>query len=66
MAEIVNLNRFRKGKRREEAKERAAANRVLHGRTKAEREQEAAERRRSADELSGKRLDPEPPGKPRP
>jgi hypothetical protein len=50
MAEIVNLKRARKQKAREAAETEAAANRLTHGRTKAERsltqaEQEAADRK---------------------
>jgi hypothetical protein len=43
VAEIVNLRRFRKERLREQANRRAEENRVLFGRTKAEK---AAERAR--------------------
>lgn len=46
MAEIVNLNRARKARDKADAKAEAAANRVIHGRTKAEREAARAERER--------------------
>jgi hypothetical protein len=42
MAEIVNLRQARKAKAREDKQEQAAANRAKFGRTKAERELEAA------------------------
>lgn len=50
MAEIVNLKRARKQKARAAAETEAAAKRLVHGRTKAERsktkiEKEAAERK---------------------
>ncbi|MCX7360010.1 MAG: DUF4169 family protein [Alphaproteobacteria bacterium] len=50
MAEIVNLRRARKQKARATAETEAAANRLVHGRTKAERtltkaKKEAAERK---------------------
>ncbi|HWT31133.1 MAG TPA: DUF4169 family protein [Propylenella sp.] len=50
MAELVNLRQARKRKRRDDKERKAAANRVLHGRTAAERarsrlEQELGERR---------------------
>jgi Domain of unknown function (DUF4169) len=50
MAEIVNLRRTRKQKARVEAETEAAAKRLVHGRTKAERnktraEQEAVDRK---------------------
>jgi Domain of unknown function (DUF4169) len=37
MGEIVNLRRARKGAERQAAERNAAANRLLHGRSKAER-----------------------------
>ena len=52
MAEIINLRRVRKAKARAEAEAEAEANRAKFGRTKAEREQEAAQ-----EKLVGKRLD---------
>jgi hypothetical protein len=57
MAAVVNLNRFRKAKKRAEDERRAAENRTAFGRSKSERrlsETEAVRRRR---ELEGKRLD---------
>ena len=57
MASVVNLNRFRKGKKREDAKQRAAENRALHGRGKAERRLSDDERQRAARELDSKKLD---------
>lgn len=50
MADIVNLKRARKNKARVASETEAAANRLTHGRSKAERnlsraEQEAAERK---------------------
>lgn len=46
MAEIVNLNRARKARERETAKAEAAANRVTHGLSRAQREAARAERQR--------------------
>ncbi|WP_426035487.1 DUF4169 family protein [Brevundimonas sp. DC300-4] len=46
MAEIVNLNRARKARDKAVAKSDAAANRVAHGLTKAQREMAKAERER--------------------
>lgn len=49
MGEIVNLNKARKARERQEAEARAAANRTRHGRTKAEKANDArAEARRKA------------------
>lgn len=57
MASIVNLNRFRKAKKREETQQRAAENRAVHGRTKAARQGAGKERRRADREFDGKKLD---------
>jgi Domain of unknown function (DUF4169) len=49
MADIVNLNRMKKARARAEAAARAAANRVKHGRTAAEKANDLrAEARRRA------------------
>ena len=48
MAEIVNLNKIRKAKASAEDDSRAQANRVKHGRTKAERENDRRAEERSA------------------
>jgi hypothetical protein len=49
MAEIVNLNKARKARDRKAAEDSAAANRARHGRTKAEKQNDArAEQRRRA------------------
>ncbi len=58
MAEIVNLNRARKAKARVDAQKTAEANRDKFGRTKAERQAEAAEQARRDALLDGiKRVD---------
>jgi hypothetical protein len=57
VASVVNLNRFRKNKKREDAKQRAAENRALHGRSKAERRGEEEAKRRMNELLDGKKLD---------
>jgi hypothetical protein len=53
MAEIVNLNRVRKAKARSDAGKAAEANRAKFGRTKAERDTEAAEQARRDALLDG-------------
>ncbi|WBO22966.1 DUF4169 family protein [Sphingomonas abietis] len=59
MAEIINLNRARKAKAKDEAAKTAEANRTKFGRTRAEREAEAAEQARRAALLDGaKREEP--------
>ena len=54
---IVNLNQYRKRRRRSEAERRAAENRVGFGRTKAERSKDLSDSERVTKELEGKRLD---------
>ena len=54
---VVNLNRFRKKKAKEERVKQAATNSRLHGRTKAEKQRELSERKRASQALEGKRLD---------
>lgn len=54
MADIINLNKHRKHKARADAERRAADNRVRFGRTKAEKQKDAAEAeaaRRKLDQL---------------
>ncbi|MGN6123700.1 MAG: DUF4169 family protein [Sphingomonas oligoaromativorans] len=53
MAEIVNLNRARKAKARVDAAKQAEANRARFGRTRADREAEAAEQARRKALLDG-------------
>ena len=59
MAEPVNLNRFRKAKRRADAQKQAAENRVAFGRTKAERDIEQLKTEKATRELDQKRIDRE-------
>ena len=60
MAEIVNLNRARKARDKAAAKATAAANRLAHGRSKAETQQAALERLTQARALDGHKRDPLP------
>ena len=55
MGEIINLNRTRKARDKAEAKARAAANRVIHGRSKAERREGDMERKRLEQRLDDAR-----------
>ncbi len=57
MAEIVNLNRARKAKRRAERETQAAANRAAFGRTKAEKTAGANEAIRGERILDGAKRD---------
>lgn len=53
MGNVVNLRMARKAKKREEAQAQAAANRALHGRTKAQKQADALEKARVAKLLDG-------------
>jgi hypothetical protein len=58
MAEIVNLNKARKAKLKDQAQTTAAENRVKHGRTKAEKAAAKAEAERAARALEQTRREP--------
>ena len=51
MSQTINLNRVRKQKAREAARRLADANAATHGRSKAEKQREAAEAERAARHL---------------
>ena len=57
MGEIVNLRKVRKQAKKREDAERAAANRIVHGRSKAERALQEARTARIQRHLEGHRLD---------
>jgi hypothetical protein len=57
MVEIVNLNKRRKARARDERAAEAAENRVRYGRTRLERAREAADAAKAERALEGKRLD---------
>jgi len=57
MGEVVNLRQARKAKARRDKEAQAATNRALHGRTKAERAADAAERSRAEQLLDGAKRD---------
>lgn len=58
MADIVNLNRFKKAKARESDTRLAAENRVRFGRSKTEKANDRWEKERRAQLLAGKELSP--------
>jgi hypothetical protein len=58
MAELINLNRARKAKARAGKEAAADANRVKHGRTKAEKAAARLEVERAARKLDDSRRDP--------
>ncbi|PAX07832.1 DUF4169 family protein [Sphingomonas lenta] len=53
MGDVVNLRRARKAKVRTDAQTQAAANRAAFGRTKAEKQADAAEAERREQALDG-------------
>ena len=55
MADLVNLNRVRKGRAKVASEAEAAQNRVRFGRTNAEKSQGQAERAKAARDLDGAR-----------
>jgi len=64
MGKVVNLNKFRKRKAKAEEKNRADANRRLHGRTKAERARDELQKRQLESKVDGARLGEPPPDEP--
>ena len=59
MGDIVNLKRFRKRVEREESEKKADANRARFGRTKSERNTDAAHAKRARELLDQHRIDGE-------
>jgi len=59
MAEIVNLRRMRKARERAESEARASANRLAHGRNKAEKQKAQTELARRDQILDGARRERE-------
>lgn len=57
MAEVINLNRFLKARKRDEARSTADANRIAHGRTLTEKRAERHEKARRNALLDGARRD---------
>ena len=57
MGDIVNLRRARKKAERQFAEQKASANRLLHGRSKAERELEAKRDAKAGRDLDRHRIE---------
>jgi hypothetical protein len=60
MGKVVNLNKFRKRKAKEEAAKQAETNRRLHGRTSTEREREQRQKDALESKLDGAHLEDAP------
>ena len=58
MAEIINFNRARKAKVRDEDRAKAIANRAAHGRTQAQKALERARADKAARELDQAKREP--------
>ena len=58
MGDIVNLNKARKIKAKDQARATAKANRALHGVTKPEKDRARAERENAAAQLDQTRREP--------
>jgi len=56
MAEVVNLNRFRKARSKDEKAREAENNRMQHGVGKTEKRRILSERERAERDLDGKKL----------
>ncbi|WP_294236802.1 DUF4169 family protein [uncultured Sphingomonas sp.] len=61
MGEVVSFRQARKGLARKAAEQQAAENRARFGRTKAEKQRDAAEQERLRKELDGAKRDEIPP-----
>ncbi len=61
MADLINLNRFRKEKARADKAAKADENRVRFGRTKAEKQAAQREAEIETQRLEGHRREPSPP-----
>jgi hypothetical protein len=57
MGDVIHLGKIRKARQRAAEQARADGNAVRHGRTRAERERDAAERARQREAVDGARLE---------
>ena len=57
MADVINLNKTRKARQRQEAKAEAARNRLQFGQSKPSRDKARKEAGRLQQDLDGKKLD---------
>ncbi|WP_025898276.1 DUF4169 family protein [Sneathiella glossodoripedis] len=60
MSNVVNLNKFRKAKKKDAKEKQASENRVKYGRSKAEKVTESKQNSNAIKELDGKKLDESP------
>lgn len=63
MNQVVNLKRVRKLKQREAADAQAAANRLTHGQSKAQKKLSQAERKAAEKKIDGHKRTPNEPGR---
>jgi hypothetical protein len=57
MGDVINLRRFRKRAAKQRDEERAAANRIVHGRTKAQRGLEASRAEKDHRDLDARKIE---------
>jgi len=57
MADLINLNRFRKARTRAEEVKKAEENRSRFGRTKEQKRRDETEQAQKSKDLDGKKLD---------
>lgn len=57
MADLINLNKARKARQRQEAKAKAAENRIRYGQRKSDRDAARKEEARFQRKLDGKKLE---------
>ena len=62
MGDVINLRKARKRAERQQRAKAAAENRILHGRSKAERQLKEAQREQGARKLEAHRLNDEDAG----
>ena len=60
MGDVINLNRWRKAKAKEDKTRQADANRVAFGRTKARKDAERQQAEQAARDLDGKKIEDDP------
>jgi hypothetical protein len=58
MATVINLNKVRKQRARAEAARKAAENRAAHGRSKATKQRDSAEKAKTDSTVDGARRNP--------
>ncbi len=61
MGDIVNLNKFRKKKNKDQSAQKASENRILFGRTKNDKAADKREKKKTQSDLDNKKLNKNKP-----